>query len=177
MKNFIDLWLPSRKLLDNKDEFILSDYKKDCQDDGFLKLPAATQKKVKVRSYLKYVAHCSIIVWQKGIPIRKWRARFFWGFANFLVRQMKFSASAGFRISWNLQSLSSFKQLLFSSFHRGDQRKKNQTPVIPAKNQALHFLIGVPFLDCDLLCDLLLFVKIVDSRIVKTCDELDLCQH
>ena len=41
---------------------------------------------------------------------------------------MKFSASAGFRISWNLQSLSSFKQLLFSSFHRGDQRKKKSNP-------------------------------------------------
>ena len=37
------------------------------------------------------------------------------------------------------QSLTSFKQLLFSSFHRGDQWKKNKKPVNPLKNLALHF--------------------------------------
>ena len=34
------------------------------------------------------------------------------------------------------QSLSSFKQLLFSSFHRGDQRKKNQKTVDPPPPQS-----------------------------------------
>ena len=39
---------------------------------------------------------------KKEIPIRKWIAKFWGWFANFWVRQMKFSANAGFRISWNL---------------------------------------------------------------------------
>ena len=43
------------------------------------------------------------------------------------------------------QSLSSFKQLLFSSFHRGDQRNKIKKNWIPPKILALHFLIGIPF--------------------------------
>jgi hypothetical protein len=42
------------------------------------------------------------------------------------------------------QSLSSFKQFLFSSFHRGDQRKKIKKCESP-QNLALHFLIGIPF--------------------------------
>ena len=45
-------------------------------------------------------------------------------------------------------SLSSFKKLLFSSFHRGPgtKGKKNQKPVNPLKNMSLYFLIGIPFL-------------------------------
>ena len=35
------------------------------------------------------------------------------------------------RFSETLQSLSSFKQLLFSSFHRGNQRKKSKTGESP----------------------------------------------
>ena len=44
------------------------------------------------------------------------------------------------------QSLSSFKQLLFSLFHRGGPKEKNQITVNSPQNLALHFLIGIPFI-------------------------------
>ena len=40
-----------------------------------------------------------------------------------------------------------FPETSFSSFHRGDQRKKIKNLWIPFKNLALHFLIGISFLN------------------------------
>ena len=50
------------------------------------------------------------------------------------------------RIFETSQSLSSFKQLLFSSFHRGDQRKKNQKLVNPLFYVSLYFLLHISFI-------------------------------
>ena len=71
----------------------------------------------------------------------------FWGDSPiFELERWNFQQMLDLGFPETLQSLSSFKQLLFSLLHRGDQRKKNKKPVNPLKNLALHFLIGIPFL-------------------------------
>ena len=44
------------------------------------------------------------------------------------------------------QNLSSFKQLLFFSFHRGDHRKKNQKLMNPLSYLSPYFIFGILFL-------------------------------
>ena len=52
-----------------------------------------------------------------------------------------------FGFSETSQNLSSFKQLLFSSFHRGDQKEKiNKKLVNPLFYLSLYFLFHIPFI-------------------------------
>ena len=87
---------------------------------------------------------CQFTISQRGSLLGNEEADFWGDSPIFELDRWNFQQTLDLGFPETSQSLSSFKQILFSSFHRGDQGKKSKTCESPQKSGS-YILIGIPF--------------------------------